>query len=299
MPKTTRRKSCSGPWVSRTCTGATTHRACLGGGAGLYLQPRDMAKLGLLWLHDGSWEGQRLLPSGWIDQVRHSQIETGLPGLHYANLFWSMPAKDVFMAVGFDRQIIMVMPTLDIVAVFTGAMRYSNSAGVPGVPAYAFSELANRLRAAVKSNSALPEDPAALAVLADKTREVAHEARTQAAGSSPLAAAISGKLYHLQPNQMQLSTLSFTFNDGAAYAYVFEGQRFGGPIGLDGHYRVGGRRPFGTSAAKGRSLDDRTFQLEFQTLANDDAGIATFEFDGTNVSGQIATIGGIQGPSEG
>jgi CubicO group peptidase (beta-lactamase class C family) len=127
--------------------------------------------------------------------------ETGLPGLNYANLFWSMSAKDAFMAVGFDRQIIMVMPALDIVAVFTDAVRYSNAAGVPSVPAYSFSELAERLRAAVKSNSALPEDPAALAVLADKTGEVALEARTQTAGSSPLAEAISGKSYHLQPNQ--------------------------------------------------------------------------------------------------
>ncbi len=49
------------------------------GGFGLYLLPRDMARLGTLWLHDGTWEGQRLLPPGWIDAVRHATIEMGLP----------------------------------------------------------------------------------------------------------------------------------------------------------------------------------------------------------------------------
>ena len=47
----------------------------------------------------------------------------GLPNLRNANLFWSKPTKDVFLAVGFHRQVIMMMPALDIVAVFTGAMR--------------------------------------------------------------------------------------------------------------------------------------------------------------------------------
>ncbi len=33
------------------------------GGGGLLLAPRDAAKIGLLYLHDGEWEGQRLLQS--------------------------------------------------------------------------------------------------------------------------------------------------------------------------------------------------------------------------------------------
>ena len=52
------------------------------------------------------------------------------------------------MAVGFHRQIIMMMPALDIVAVFTGAMRYSNAQGVPGVPGYPLSAVGDRLKAA-------------------------------------------------------------------------------------------------------------------------------------------------------
>jgi CubicO group peptidase (beta-lactamase class C family) len=260
------------------------------GGFGLYLLPRDMAKLGTLWLHDGTWDGQRLLPPGWIDTVRHATIEMGLPEFRYANLFWSIPKKDAFMAVGFHRQLIVTMPKLDIVAAFTGALRYSNAAGMPSTPGYPLSAVLDRLKAAVKSDAALPQDPAALAELADETRKVAQEARTQGGGFSPLATTISGKVYRLQPNQLRLSSLSFTFENGqATYAYEVGGQRFGGPIGLEGLYGVGGRRLYGPSAAKGKWLDDRTFQLEVETLGNDDAGIATFTFDDQVVSGRLET----------
>jgi hypothetical protein len=47
---------------------------------------------------------------------------------------------------------------------------------------------------------------------------------------------------------------------------------------------VGGRRVLGISATKGRWLDDKTFQLEFQALGNDDAGLMTFTFDGKSLS---------------
>jgi CubicO group peptidase (beta-lactamase class C family) len=271
------------------------------GGFGLYLLPRDMAKLGRLWLHDGVWDGQRLLPPDWIDTARHAKVEMGSPGLRYANLFWSIPDKDAFMSVGFDRQLITVMPGLDIAAVFTGAKRYSNAAGVPSLPTYRLSAVLDRLKAAVKSDTALPEDPAALALLADKTKEVAQEARSQSAGSPPpLAAAISGKVYRLQPNDLRLGSFSFTFSNGAAsYAFDVKDQHYGGPIGLDGLYGVGGRRPYGKSAAKGRWLDDKTFQLESLTVGNDDASIATFTFDGKSLSARFESLGGFKADLKG
>jgi CubicO group peptidase (beta-lactamase class C family) len=265
------------------------------GGYGLYLLPRDMAKLGTFWLHDGSWEGRQMLPAGWIDTAREGRIDMPLPGFRYGNLFWSVPGRNVFMAVGFDRQLIVMLPKLDIVATFTGANRYSNAEGKPSSPKYSLLQVVKPLETAAKSDQPLPDDPPALAELDDRIKRVAEEARTQPAGSSPLAAQISGKSWRLQPNFARVTSMSFTFDHGGAeYALTIDGQRYGGPIGLDGFYAVGGRRLFGKSAAKGRWLDDKTFQLEMQTLGNDDAVVVPFVFDGKRLSGQFETFFGIK-----
>ena len=264
------------------------------GGAGLYLQPRDMARLGRLWLQDGMLQGRPLLPAGWIDHARHATVDMGLgPELRYGNLFWSAPARDVFMAVGYDRQLIVVMPKIDVVAVFTGAFRYSNAVGKPSSPGYRSGLVVDRLYAAVQSDAALPEDPAALAALADKTKQVALEVRTESAGASTLAPAISGKVYRLQPNTLMVDAFSLTFKNGmASYAYESGRRHFGGPIGLDGYYAIGGRRLYGQSAAKGRWLDDKTFQLEVQTVGNDDLGTFAITFDGKDVAVHAAFLAG-------
>jgi CubicO group peptidase (beta-lactamase class C family) len=70
------------------------------GGWGLYLQPRDMAKIGYLYLHNGVWEGKQLLPPEWVNKVSHPTAETHLKGFWYSNFFWVLPDKHVYMAVG-------------------------------------------------------------------------------------------------------------------------------------------------------------------------------------------------------
>jgi hypothetical protein len=271
------------------------------GGAGLYLQPRDMARLGRLWLQDGLWQGKRLLPAGWIDHARHATVDMGMgPDLRYGNLFWSVPGRDVFMAVGYDRQLIVVMPKIDVVAAFTGAARYANALGVSSKPGYRMGLVIDRLYAAARSEAALPEDPAGLAALAEKTKQVAVEARTASAGSSVLASAISGKVYRLQPNGLKLDAFSLTFRNGtASYAYESDRRHFGGPIGLEGQYAIGGRRLYGQSAAKGRWLDDKTFQLEVQTVGNDDAATFAFTFDGKDVAIHGAFLAGFDADLKG
>jgi len=149
-----------------------------GGGAGLYMHPRDMAKIGYLYLRGGVWEGQQILPASWIENVRKADVdmrEAWAKELRYGRQFWVMPGRDAYMAVGFDRQLIIVMPKLDIVAVMTGSARFPTLNGTPTRPRYGFAAIVDRLTDAVTGDAPLAADPAAMAALTQKIKEAAIE----------------------------------------------------------------------------------------------------------------------------
>ena len=80
------------------------------------------------------WEGRQILPASWIEGVRQANVdmrESWARELRYGSQFWVMPGRDAYFAVGYDRQLIVVMPKLDIVAVMTGAARFSTPTARP------------------------------------------------------------------------------------------------------------------------------------------------------------------------
>ncbi len=105
------------------CTGGTILKASRLGDTDCPLQPRDMAKISYLYLRNGVWEGKQLLPAAWINKVSNATVDMRAswePKLRYSNLFWALPEKNVYMAAGHHRQVIMVSPDLDVVTVTTG-----------------------------------------------------------------------------------------------------------------------------------------------------------------------------------
>jgi CubicO group peptidase (beta-lactamase class C family) len=81
------------------------------GGYGLALQPRDMAKIGYLYLRRGEWEDKPLVPPAWIEKASHATVNMNAafdPELRYSNFFWALPNKKVYMAVGYHCEFIMV-----------------------------------------------------------------------------------------------------------------------------------------------------------------------------------------------
>ena len=138
------------------------------GGNGLSLLPRDMAKIGYLYLRNGEWEDKRLLPAVWINTISHATVNTNLsgePDMRYSNFFWALPNKHVYMAVGYRCQLIMVFPELDIVAVTT-AREFCP-----------LSKLVDQISSAVKSDGALPPDPTGDDLLTAKIREISARRR--------------------------------------------------------------------------------------------------------------------------
>jgi CubicO group peptidase (beta-lactamase class C family) len=86
---------------------------------GLYLSAGDLAKIGLLYLRDGMWEGPRILPDGWVRAATTPHV-TGLPGRwNYGYQWWltERDGVDIWAGQGFGGQLLIVIPSRDIVAV--------------------------------------------------------------------------------------------------------------------------------------------------------------------------------------
>jgi len=92
------------------------------GSGGIYMRPRDMAKLGQLYLDKGVWKGKQLLPLKWVEestkvQVRFDNGEDA--GFGYGWRITEKLGHKVFYAAGRGGQAIYVIPDLDIVVVHT------------------------------------------------------------------------------------------------------------------------------------------------------------------------------------
>ena len=97
-------------------------------GGGMYLTPRDMLKIGQLYLDDGEWQGEQLLPKAWVEESfgRYGRLEpVDRNGNQYGYLWWheSYSAGDRTVdsveARGNGGQYIFVVPELDAVVVIT------------------------------------------------------------------------------------------------------------------------------------------------------------------------------------
>ena len=91
---------------------------------GLYLTPRDLAKIGYLYLNDGVWEGSRILPEGWVKASTTAQVGplSDEEGLSYGYQWWVFPGggPPAYAAIGYGGQFLVVVPSLELIAVVTG-----------------------------------------------------------------------------------------------------------------------------------------------------------------------------------
>lgn len=107
------------------------------GGLGLSLRAQDMAKIGLLYLNHGAWQGQQVVPADWVKTAttEHVPLEAGVEGfapageVGYGYLWWTsrVDGDAVYSANGSFGQRILVVPDRDLVVVtqasFTSATR--------------------------------------------------------------------------------------------------------------------------------------------------------------------------------
>jgi CubicO group peptidase (beta-lactamase class C family) len=91
------------------------------GGWGLQITPRDMAKFGYLYLHEGVWDGQQIVPAAWVQTSTAPHVETGQT-FNYGYQWWTYSKWGAYAAKGRYGQRIFVIPEYELVVVFTAEM---------------------------------------------------------------------------------------------------------------------------------------------------------------------------------
>jgi CubicO group peptidase (beta-lactamase class C family) len=95
------------------------------GYAEILLRPHDMAKIGYLFLNQGSWDGEQIVPAEWVQAATSRQIAAGTLSDGYGYQWW-VDANGYYMAVGYGGQFIFVVPDLQLVVVFTSSLYNAN-----------------------------------------------------------------------------------------------------------------------------------------------------------------------------
>ncbi len=91
------------------------------GGYGLSLRPVDLAKLGLLYLQNGKWDGRQILPEKWAADSTTQYIQKP-EGPGYGYLWTVYPEQGRYSALGLGGQQIHVYPSKNLVVIVTASL---------------------------------------------------------------------------------------------------------------------------------------------------------------------------------
>ena len=158
------KKHLFGPLGITEVTWPETPRGVTVGYGGVLLTPHDMAKIGLLYLNKGKWDGRQIVSEAWVETSTRRHVDATMFA-QYGYQWWGDGAG-YYMGVGYRGQFIFVVPDRNLVAVFT-----SDLAGMSFyVPR---NLLVGYVLPAVLSDAALPANPSRHAVLGEAVRRAA------------------------------------------------------------------------------------------------------------------------------
>lgn len=251
----------------------------------LQMRPVDMAKLGYLFLRQGEWNGQQVISREWIAKATRRQIRTA-SGSDYGYGWWiSKQFPGMYQAEGRGGQTIIVWPVKDIVLVTTGG-------------GFEFGVLAAMLKRALRTDVALPDNPAGVKRL-QKAISIAAESRDTKRTAIPLptrAAEIDSVVYRIDSNVLGLRSIQLRFNDDstAAAEIGWRDQALNVPVGVDGAFRFAtDPQTDGPVAGRGRWMDTDAFQLEIDTIGGINFFVIQLTFSGNAMTIDLTERSGL------
>lgn len=97
------------------CFWETSPEGVTKGGWGMFIRPEDAAKLGLLYLNKGRWEGEQLISEEYVTMATSKQIENEHFGYGYQ--LWMGCRAESYLFDGMMGQDVRVYPDLDMIIV--------------------------------------------------------------------------------------------------------------------------------------------------------------------------------------
>jgi CubicO group peptidase (beta-lactamase class C family) len=93
------------------------------GGNDMLLTPRDMVKVGELYLHGGKLKDRQIVPAEWVQETCVPRTQSPVSGQLYGYGWWigDLSGFDTCFAWGFGGQYIFVVPKLELVVVSTSS----------------------------------------------------------------------------------------------------------------------------------------------------------------------------------
>lgn len=270
------------------------------GGWGLRLKTEDMAKFGQLLLQQGVWNGDQVVSKEWIEEATTFKIQQS-PELSadqraksdwlqgYCYQFWRS-RNNAYRGDGAFGQYIIVMPDQDAVIAIT-----SETSDMQGILDMVWDQLLPAM-----ADAELPASESAMASLQQKISTLALPAPV-AELASPMEAALSGKVFTLEPNDRNLSSITFQFGEGGsgvsmeygdeAYAILTdwnqwkfsETQKPGPYLGARARNNLKGLPPF-KIAASYRWKEENVLELTLRYLESPHTETIVCTFEGEDIA---------------
>jgi hypothetical protein len=247
------------------------------GYSGIYMQPDDMARFGYLYLRNGNWNGEQLIPENWVIESTKPQITANWgPLLPEYGYMWWINRSGGYAALGYGGQYIFVVPECDMVVVFTSGLFQGNDFFYP------VELMGNYILPSVKSDKPLEMNKTVSGQLQKAVDMVQKAPTPQPVRSLPeIAGKVSGKTYNMDNGE----TLTFWFNGGDDFKVdINSGNQL--KVGIDRDFRIndvgniitGGLKDY-HGAFRGRWLDENTLEIDFRVLEEGFETVYTASFE--------------------
>lgn len=188
------------------------------GGSGVLCTPRDLARLALICLNGGRFQGKQLVPEDYVKAATSRQIDNSVENgdaemqFGYGYQFWRTRHQG-FACVGMGGQLAICLPEQDFILVTTADVQ-AMSGGLSTIYRALWTEIFPHLTGGTSVAAALPENPDAQADL-QKLISGLSLLTVQGRTTSTISSRISGKKYRLAENEMGIREVAFTFDQAA------------------------------------------------------------------------------------